>query len=227
VIRVLVVDDQPVVARAHRVFIDRVPGFTTIDVAHDGKAAIARVVAGGIDLVMLDLSMPGMHGLEVARAIQGLPDAPDVMIVTAARDLESVRAAVRYGAVHYLIKPFTFAMLRAKLDHYASYRAAAAGRRDVTDQGEIDAALAALRDPGGAVLPKGMSPETLSSVRAALVAAPEGLTAAQTAEVVGASRVTVRRYLEHLTVPGGCEREPVYGGAGRPELRYRLRTERS
>ena len=222
-IRVLVVDDQPLVAGAHRVFIDRIPGFTAVDVAHSGQQALARVARGDVDLVLLDLSMPGMHGLEVCRALQARADAPDVMIVTAARDLETVRDAVRRGAVNYLIKPFTFATLRTKLEHYASYRVAAAGRRDVTDQGEIDAALAALRDPTDPGLPKGMSRETLNAVRAALLATPEGLTAAQAAEQVGASRVTARRYLESLVDIGGCQREPVYGRAGRPQLRYRLR----
>ena len=221
--RVLVVDDQPLVAGAHRVFIDRIAGFTAIDVAHGGREALARVARGDVDLVLLDLSMPGMHGLEVCRALQTRPSAPDVMIVSAARDLQTVRAAMRHGAVNYLIKPFTFATLRTKLEHYASYRTAAAGRRDVTDQGEIDAALAALWDPADPGLPKGMSRETLDAVRAALVATPEGLTAAQAAELVGASRVTVRRYLENLVDTGGCAREPVYGSAGRPRLRYRLR----
>jgi len=223
VIRVLVVDDQPVVAGAHRVFIDRVPGFRTVGVAHSGEAALARVERGDVDLLLLDLSMPGMHGLEVLRALQARPDAPDVIVVSAVRDLESVRAAVRHGAVHYLIKPFTFAMMRSKLEHYATYRAAAAGRRDVTDQGEIDAVLATLRDPSDAGLAKGMSRETLNAVRAALIAMPEGLTAAHAAELVGASRVTVRRYLENLVSTGACEREPVYGSTGRPRLLYRLR----
>ncbi|QTE30817.1 response regulator [Pengzhenrongella sicca] len=222
-IRVLVVDDQPIVADAHRVFIDRVPGFTAVGIAHDGAAALARVERGGVDLVLLDLAMPGMHGLDVCRALQTSAHAPDVMIVTASRDLETVRAAVRHGAVHYLIKPFTFAALRSKLDHYARYRAASAGRRDVTDQGEIDAVLAALRDPVGEPLPKGMSRETLDAVRTALVAAPEGLTAAHAAELIGASRVTVRRYLDNLVLSGACVREPQYGRAGRPTLSYRLR----
>jgi response regulator of citrate/malate metabolism len=223
VIQVLVVDDQPVVAEGHRVLIDRVPGFEAVAVVHDGLAALARVRHGDIDLVLLDLSMPGMHGLDVCSALQEIPDAPDVMIVTAARDLVSVRAAVRHGAVHYLIKPFSFATLRSKLEHYATYRAAAAGGRDVIDQGEIDAALGALRDPSGAALPKGMSRETLAAVRAVLLTTPDGLTAAGAAQLVGTSRVTVRRYLEHLVVAGGCEREPLYGRTGRPEMLYRLR----
>jgi response regulator of citrate/malate metabolism len=227
VIHVLVVDDQPVVAEGHRVLIDRVPGFEAVAVVHDGLAALQRVRHGDIDLVLLDLSMPGMHGLEVASALQSLPDAPDVMIVTAARDLESLRAAVRRGAVHYLIKPFSFATLRSKLENYAAYRAAAAGRRDVVDQGEIDATLAVLRDPSGAELPKGMSQETLTTVRTVLLKAPGGLTATNAAKLVGTSRVTVRRYLEHLVTTGGCEREPVYGRTGRPELLYRLRPSRA
>lgn len=222
-IRVLVVDDQEVVAQAHRTFVDRVPGFTTVSIARDGAAALERIRRGGVDLVLLDLTMPGMSGLDVCRTLQTYPKPPDVIMVTAARDLESVRTAVRHGVVHYLIKPFTFATLRGKLDVYASYRAAAAGQRNVTDQGEIDAALAALRGPSETSLPKGMSRETLSAVRSALIAAPEGLTALQAADVVGTSRVTARRYLEHLVTGGGCEREPVYGRAGRPELRYRLR----
>ena len=222
-IRVLVVDDQEVVAQAHRTFVDRVPGFTTVSIARDGTTALERIRRGGVDLVLLDLTMPGMSGLDVCRTLQSYPTPPDVIMVTAARDLESVRTAVRHGVVHYLIKPFTFATLRGKLDVYASYRAAAAGQRDVTDQGEIDAALAALRGPSETSLPKGMSRETLDAIRAALIAAPEGLTALQGAGVVGTSRVTARRYLEHLVTSGGCEREPVYGHAGRPELRYRLR----
>ena len=119
-IRVLVVDDQPLVAGAHRVFVDRVPGFTAVGVAHNGEAALARARRGDVDLVMLDLAMPGTHGLEVCRALQDVPAAPDTMIVSAARDRESVRACVRQGAVHHLIEPFTFAMLRAKLEHYAT-----------------------------------------------------------------------------------------------------------
>jgi len=220
VIRVLVVDDQPVVARAHRAFVDRVPGFRTVAVVGDGDAALARVARGDVDLVLLDLAMPGTHGLDVCRALRELPDAPDVLVVTAARDLASVRTAVRHGVVHYLIKPFAFAALRERLEAYAAYRAAASGQGSVTDQGEIDAALAVLRTRAGGGLPKGMSRETLDLVRDALHAAGHGLTASEAATATGLSRVTARRYLEHLVACGAYAREPVYGRSGRPELRY-------
>lgn len=222
-IRVLVVDDQPLVADAHRALVDRVRGFTTIGTALDGRAALAVIRRGTVDLVLLDLSMPRMDGWEFFRELQKVPGAPDVIVISAARNLDSVRGAVRSGAVHYLIKPFTFAALRQKLEHYAQYRSVAEQDREVTDQGEIDLALAALRDPGDSTLPKGLSRETLALVRHALQEAAEGTTALEVACRVGASRVTVRRYLEHLVDVGSCERLPVHGKAGRPELVYRLR----
>ncbi len=221
-IRVLVVDDQAVVARAHRTFVDRVPGFRTVAVVGDGDAALARVARGGVDLVLLDLAMPGRHGLDVCRALRELPDPPDVLVVTAARDLASVRTAVRHGAVHYLIKPFTFAALRGRLEAYATYREAASGQGSVTDQGEIDAALSVLHARADRDLPKGMSRETLDLVRVALHNAPSvyGSTASDVAGATGLSRVTARRYLEHLVACGAYAREPVHGRSGRPELRY-------
>ncbi len=222
-IRVLVVDDQPMVAAAHRAFVDRVPGFVTVAVVHDGQAALVRAATGDVDLVLLDLSMPGMPGMSVCRALQSLPEGPEVMVVTAARDLDTVRRAVRHGVVNYVIKPFTFSALRDKLEHYAQYRAAATGRREVMDQGEIDAALAALRTPSSQALPKTLAAATLDTVRTALLGSPDGLTANDAATAVGISRVTARRYLEYLCEAGGCERVPIYGRAGRPELRYRIR----
>ncbi|WP_108719241.1 response regulator [Miniimonas sp. S16] len=222
-IRTLVADDQVLVAQAHAALLARVPGFECIGTVHDGRAVLARVARGDVDLVLLDLSMPAVGGLDVLRTMRSQPSSPDVIVISAARDVDAVRESVRSGAVHYLIKPFTFAALREKLEHYASYRALASREGAVTDQGEIDAALATLRDTGASVLPKGLSRETLTVVRQALRDAPEGAGAQAVADAVGASRVTVRRYLEHLVEIGSVERVPVYGRAGRPELVYRLR----
>ena len=223
-IRVLVVDDQVLVAEGHRRYVERVPGFEVVGVVHNGPHAIAWCARGGVDLVLLDLALPGMHGLEVARALHSMPEGPDVMVLTASRDLPTVRAAMRGGALHYVVKPFSFAVLRSKLEHYADFIDAAAGVREVTDQGEIDAALAALRDPAGAVLAKGLCKETLVAVRAALLSEPDGVSASRAGEIIGASRVTARRYLEHLADTGGCDRVPVYGHTGRPEYLYRAKT---
>jgi response regulator of citrate/malate metabolism len=133
-----------------------------------------------------------------------------------------VRTAVRRGAAGYLVKPFTFATLRAGLLRYATFRRNATSREKAVDQRDVDEAIAVLRTATPGPVPKTLSPESLDAVRATLLAGSEPLTAAEVAERTGMARVTARRYLDHLTQTGVCSREPEYGRAGRPLLRYRV-----
>ncbi|HEU0104197.1 MAG TPA: response regulator [Mycobacteriales bacterium] len=218
-VRTLVVDDDPVLADAHATFVGRVTGYTCVGVAPDGPTALRLLAEVPVDLVLLDVGLPGMDGLDVLRAVRarGLP--VDVIMVTGVRDLEVVRSAVSGGAVQYLLKPFTFAAFRDKLENYAQYRAALTPEGP-PEQGDIDRALAALRSTGGAALPKGLSEDTLALVVAALRGAAGPLSATDAAAATGVSRVTARRYLEHLADTGRAVRSLRYGG-GRPENAYR------
>jgi response regulator of citrate/malate metabolism len=146
----------------------------------------------------------------------------DVIAVTSARDLEIVRAAVAQGVVQYLLKPFTLAAFRDKLERYAEYRRALTGSADATAaQQDVDRALSALRGNTGSTLPKGMSKDTLDAIEELLRAAGDGLSAGEVAQRVGVVRVTGRRYLEYLADQGLARRSPRYGGTGRPEHVYR------
>ncbi len=189
---------------------------------HDGAAAI-RLLGNRslrIDLVLLDMYLPDMHGLDVVRAMRTAGNRADVIAVTSARDLEVVRAAVSQGVVQYLLKPFTFAALRGKLERYAAYRQQLGG--DVASgQQEVDRMLATLRGNDTNSLPKGMSPDSLDAVVAVLRPSAKSLSSTQVAAMVGASRVTARRYLEHLADSGLVIRRSRYGSAGRPEVEYR------
>jgi response regulator of citrate/malate metabolism len=191
-------------------------------VVHDGAAAI-RLLGNRslrIDLVLLDMYLPDMHGLDVVRAMRTAGNRADVIAVTSARDLEVVRAAVSQGVVQYLLKPFTFAALRGKLERYAAYRQQLGG--DVASgQQEVDRMLATLRGNDTNSLPKGMSPDSLDAVVAVLRPSAKSLSSTQVAAMVGASRVTARRYLEHLADSGLVIRRSRYGSAGRPEVEYR------
>ena len=221
-IGVLIVEDEPVAADAHRAYLERVPGFVVRAVVHDGAGAI-RVLGdptSAVDLVLLDMHLPDLHGLDVVRAMRTAGHRADVIAVTSARDLEVVRAAVSQGVVQYVLKPFTFAALRDKLERYAAYRRQLEG--DVASgQHEVDRALATLRGSDPSSLPKGMSLESMDAVVAVLRPSDEGLSAAEVAAKVGASRVTARRYLEHLADSTLVVRRSHYGGAGRPEVEYR------
>lgn len=225
-VRVLVVEDEALAAEAHAAYIDRVPGFETAGVARSAAGAArflnaARESGVRIDLILLDLHLPDGHGLGLLQRLRAAGHLSDVIAVTSARDADVVRHAMAHGVVLYLLKPFSFPTFRSKLEQYAAYRAQLAAASGDVAQDEVDRLFGSLRETVPVVAPKGMSAETLRDVTAALCGAESGLSATEVAEVVGASRVTVRRYLEHLADSGAADRHPRYGGSGRPEVEYR------
>jgi len=219
-IEVLIVEDDPVAAEAHRTYVERVAGFTVAGVVHSGAEALRFCERTPVDVVLLDFYLPDTHGLTVCRALRAGGRDVDVIAVTSARDLAVIRSAVSVGVVQYLLKPFTFASLRDKLDRYARFREQTVGTGEVSGQADVDGMLATLRTPDHRALPKGMSGETLQAVTDVLSRASEGLSAAAAADLTGVSRVTARRYLEYLAKNGLAHRKPHYGQVGRPEVRF-------
>ena len=223
-IRTLVVEDDAVAAAAHESYVGRVPGFTVAGSAASGADAL-RVLAGTpVDLVLLDVHLPDTNGIEVLRRMRAAGHTTDVIMVTRARDIAVVQAAVAFGATQYLVKPFTFSAVRRKLEGYLEYRERL-GAGPVVAQDDVDGLFGALRAPAEAAgLPKGVSRESLDAVARLLAdAGPGGRSAAEVAEALGASRVTARRYLEYLAETGLAERQARYGSTGRPQTEYRWR----
>jgi response regulator of citrate/malate metabolism len=170
---------------------------------------------------LLDLHLPDGSGLDLFRRIRAAGSTVDVMVVSSARDADVVRSAVAQGAVQYVIKPFAFGTLRDRLLAYQEFRNQVAGESDV-DQDVVDRALGMLHARGGGALPKGMTKETLAIVIGALREFGEA-SSTQIADFLGVSRITARRYLEHLADTNVAERSLRYGQVGRPETRYGLR----
>ncbi|MBO0676350.1 response regulator [Mycolicibacterium sp. S2-37] len=218
---VLVVDDDFMVADIHRRFVDRVDGFRAVGVARTGADALVAAQDLQPQLILLDVYLPDMTGLEVLQRLRSSGDRVGVIMITAARELDTVSGALDGGAADYLIKPFEFPQLRAKLEAFAA-RADALESARGADQSLIDTLFGR---PGAgahaAVLPKGLGAETGRLVLDAVQKAGE-VSAAECAELVGISRVSARRYLEHYLNTGALELRLQYG-LGRPERRYRVR----
>ncbi|MET4590308.1 response regulator [Arthrobacter sp. 754] len=230
-IRVLVVEDEPVASAAHAAYVGRLPGFKLAGTAPDGQSALrllSEFQASGdpVELVLLDMNLPDLHGLDIARRMRAAGILADIIAITAVRELAIVRSAVAIGVVQYLIKPFTFATFADKLGSYRLFRQqlaspeSGAGRTGAS-QSEVDQAFASLRAPSELPLPKGLSVSTLASVQDYLKQQADAVSATEVMAALGMSRVTARRYLEYLADAGTVSRTPRYGTPGRPENEYR------
>ncbi|MFK4156534.1 response regulator [Streptomyces fungicidicus] len=219
-IEVLVVDDDVRVARVNAAYVGKVPGFHVAGEAHSAAEALERLAAlPRLDLVLLDHYLPDRTGLEVVREMRRRGQQTDVIMVTAARDVSTVQAAMRQGALQYLVKPFAFAGLRAKLEAYAELRRTLDGGGEA-EQAEVDRIFGALSASSEPQLPKGHSPTTAELVRQSLMRAEGPLSAQEIAERTGVSRQTAQRYLKLLERTGRATLTLKYGDAGRPEHRY-------
>ncbi|MGP0224984.1 response regulator [Paenarthrobacter sp. NCHU4564] len=219
-IKVLIVDDDFMVAKVHAGFIQRTEGFGVVGVAHTGAQALEETRRLQPDLVLLDIHLPDINGLDLMHRLREVAPELDVLVISAAREVETVRKALRGGIVHYLIKPFSQADLQERLNHYLSAYQGLDASKDVAEQTDVNRVFGL--GSTGRSLPKGCSVETLERVQATLRSASGDLSAAEVAEHLGTSRVSARRYLEYLHDEGAVDVKLKYG-VGRPERRYVLK----
>lgn len=217
-LRTLVVEDDPAIARITAAFASAHPGIEVVATIGTVAEALTHLAAIAPDLVLLDVHLPDGNGLDLLREIRATGDRrTEVVLLTAASDLASVRRARAGGVRHYLVKPFRSEDLRQRLDLVVADWAAAPGTDGPLSQDAVDRLLG----PGSAampVLPKGLSPGTLELVRAAVDA--QERTAIDIAAIAGLSRVSARRYLDHLVRVGEVHQSARFGTSGRPVHLY-------
>jgi response regulator of citrate/malate metabolism len=219
-IATLIVEDDYHVATIHSAYVRKVRGFTVTGNASSLASARSEIERLDPVLVLLDLYLPDGHGLDLVREVLEHKDRrPDFLVITAARDMASVRAAMQLGTVHYLVKPFNFAQLEERLIAYRDLHGRLAAI-DEAEQHEVDTLYGLLRGP--APLPKGQSGPTMARIRELLGGAAGDLSAADIADQMGISRSTAQRYLAQLARQGKIELHLHYGATGRPEHRYRI-----
>ncbi|WP_225830340.1 response regulator [Streptomyces sp. NK08204] len=224
-IDVLVVDDDFRVAEINAKYVGKVPGFRVTARAHSAAQALTAVERGGVDLVLLDHYLPDQTGLDLVHRMREQGHGTDVIMITAAGDVTTVQKAMRLGALHYLVKPFTFVALRSRLDSYAALRRTVdrVADRGLTGQEQVDRIFGALRTapaPSAPGLPSGQSEPTTDLICGVLHRADQPLSAHEVATRTGLSRSTAQRYLRHLEQAGRLRLSLKYGDTGRPEHRY-------
>ncbi len=224
-LRVLIVEDDHRIADLHRRFTEKVAGFEVVGIASDYSDAAEQAHILKPDLVLLDLYLPEGNGLDLLLELRGQNLVVDVILITAAREAETLQRALRGGVFDYIIKPVVFNRFEESLNKFALTRQRLAKAKDV-DQAEVDRLMhGSVENPSSpSDTPKGIDPLTLEKVQALFPKGSDGgLSADALGKAIGASRSTARRYLEYLVSAGFLEADVNYGTVGRPERFYRRR----
>jgi len=224
-IKVLVVEDDPMVAELNRRYIERIAGFSFCGMVSNGDEALEVLGKKQIDLVLLDIFMPGMNGLDLLSNIRKQNYNIDVIVVSAARDNQSVQAALRNGAVDYLIKPFEFERLQNALLTLKK-RLQLIKKHSNVSQTDLDQQVFSGICHVDIELPKGLDRNTIKRVWDKILETTGEFTAEEMANYVGLSPVSIRKYLKHFQNIDLLSTEISYGAVGRPVYKYHCTREK-
>lgn len=227
-IEVLIVEDDLRIAEIQKRFLDLIDGFQPVGIAVSYVEAKTLIEVLQPDLILLDVYFPDMNGLDLLKETKLQTKQIDVIMITAAKEIDKVQAAIRLGVFDYIIKPVIFERFKQSLQRYQEYHAKflkLTKENSYISQQEVDKLFWKENDNTTyerAYLPKGIDPLTLEKVIEVLGKVTTGLTAETVAKEVGVSRTTARRYLEHLVSIEKIEADLSYGTVGRPERVYLL-----
>jgi response regulator of citrate/malate metabolism len=224
-IRVLVVDDDFMIARLHATCVEREQGCLLVGIAHTCEQALSMTTQLRPDLIVLDVYLPDRPGLEVARAVRAANIPCDVILITAAKEVAVIEESFRLGIFEYLLKPFRLEMLGESLRKYLQFRNHLRSSQEL-DQGFVEGlkSLRAARTTAPEAQ-KGIDARTLERIGQILKDAPRPSSAEQIAQQAGLSRSTARAYLNHLVKQGAAEQFLQYGSVGRPQVLFRSKLE--
>ncbi|GIN87513.1 response regulator [Heyndrickxia sporothermodurans] len=222
-IHVIISEDDFRVASIHEQFLNKISDVYVVGKALNGEQTLHLLENNQVDLVILDIFMPDQLGTDLLYEIRKNYPHVDVIIISAASEKIYVEASIRQGVIDYIIKPVTMERFRQSIENFKRKHQLFSDSEEL-NQDLIDTYFG-LKDERTKLnknLPKGIDPLTLQKVKNILKALPNGVSAEEMGEKMGASRPTARRYLEYLTSIGEGRAELEYGIVGRPERKYRL-----
>lgn len=227
VIRTVIIEDDPQVAEIQRRYLEKISGIELVGIAHSMADADDLVEIFKPDLALLDVHFPEGSGLDLLYRWRAEHRQVDVILITAANEVETLRSALHAGVFEFILKPLVMQRLTTAIERFRAHLIRL-DQIDTLDQNGLDHLIIAPGDNDTANntkpqsrLPKGIDALTLNNIQQQLQSG-KALTAEEVGQAIGSSRTTARRYLEYLVGQERCRAEVTYGSVGRPERRYRV-----
>ena len=219
--KVIIVEDDPMVASINKQYVERNSHLVLSEIFNNGKDALLYLKSHQADLIILDMYMPIMDGKQFLKELRSQGNNVDVIMVTAATDITSIRDLLSFGLVDYLVKPFEYSRFAQSLDRFLQKKNIISQNRCLS-QNQLDDYLSFSLAAEKEVLPsKGLQSKTLESIRSYLKKhGDKPLTSEQIADEVGLSRVTIRRYMNYLIELKEVSSDIDYNTGGRPSILY-------
>ncbi|MGE6632090.1 response regulator [Bacillus sp. NPDC077027] len=219
-IKVLLIEDDPMVQEVNKEFIMSVPGFHVVAVAGNGEQGIQLIKEVCPDLVVLDVYMPKKDGIKTLQEIRKQKIKVDIIVISAAKDKETIGIMLQNGARDYIIKPFKFGRMKQSLESYKLFRAKIGNTEEFSQEMLDDIIRKPAIKQEEPFLPKGLNVYTMNEIKAYMKAQNGAQSAEEVANSLGIARVTARRYLDFLVKEGELKLDMQYGGVGRPVNTY-------
>lgn len=217
--RVLIVEDDPMVGKINKNYIESVEGFQVVKICKDEIEALSYLKKNPVDLIILDVYLPRGDGLSILNKLRKEDIESEVIMVTASGEVDKIDHALKLGVIDYLVKPFEYKRLKEALKKYSAKKSLLS-RKNVITQEDIDKLLN--RDfSQGLDIQKGLNKYTLNSIISFFQREDRTkLSAEEISEELDISKVTVRRYMDYLEEIGYIFKEAEYGAVGRPQYLY-------
>lgn len=222
--RVLIVEDDPMVAMINEQYVKQNKNFTVNTICRNGEEALNFLEGNKIDLIVLDVYMPVMDGVETLKRIRDKKISSEVIMVTAANDTNTLEQTMHLGVLDYLIKPFTLERFLVALEKFLSQKETLK-QNSIIDQNCIDRLMTQIGTRDKKIkpteYPKGINKKTLSSMIEYFNENPGWHSVDMIAEKLKISIVTVRHYMNYLVQQKSIVEDINYETGGRPCMLYK------
>lgn len=218
-INVLIVEDDPMVAELNKKYLSMISGFKLVGQVRNGEDALHFIHDNPVSLLLLDVYMPKLNGLELLQHIRISYPNIDIIMVTAACDSSSIQDALRLGVIDYMVKPFTFKRFRTALITYQE-RLRLLNSSEILDQKQLDNRIFSQVIAPSNDLPKGVEQNTLQAVRKLIENYDTDFAMSDLVQLSTLSRISLKKYINYLEESGEIVSYLNYLSVGRPVRRY-------